>query len=146
MASRHVMSCDRIFEMHADPILIVEDEIFLALDIENILQSGGYIVAGIASDRAEALAAADGAKIAFVDVNLRDGPTGPDIARELADRHGITVVYLTANPSQIGAQARGAVGVLEKPFREDSILRAASLAGHCHDTAAENDPGLILFG
>lgn len=132
--------------MHADPILIVEDEIFLALDIENILQSGGYIVAGIASDRAEALAAADGAKIAFVDVNLRDGPTGPDIARELANRHGITVVYLTANPSQIGAQARGAVGVLEKPFREDSILRAASLAGHCHDTAAENDPGLILFG
>ncbi len=78
--------------MHADPILIVEDEMFLALDIENILQSGGYTVAGIAADRAEALAAAEGAKIAFIDVNLRDGPTGPDIARELAELHGITVV------------------------------------------------------
>jgi CheY-like chemotaxis protein len=131
--------------MHADPILIVEDEMFLALDIENILQSGGYTVAGIAADRAEAMAAASGARIAFVDVNLRDGPTGPGIARDLADRHGITVVYLTANPSQIGAQARGAVGVVTKPFREDSILYAASLAGPCHEAKGVLKPGLTLF-
>ena len=131
--------------MHTQPILIIEDEMFLAMDIEHILQTGGYTVAGIATDRAEAMAAAEGARIAFVDVNLRDGPSGPGIARDLAERYGITVVYVTANPAQIGCRARGAVGVVAKPFREDSILHAASLAGHCHDENAAIDPGLTLF-
>jgi CheY-like chemotaxis protein len=131
--------------MHTQPILIVEDEMFLALDIEHILKSGGYTVAGIAADRAEAMAAANGASIAFVDVNLRDGPTGPGIARDLAERYGITVVYVTANPSQIGARARGAVGVVAKPFREDSILHAACIAGCCHNVSTSSHPGLTLF-
>jgi CheY-like chemotaxis protein len=131
--------------MHADPILIVEDEIFLAMDIENILQGGGYRVVGIAADRAEAMAAAKDAKIAFVDVNLRDGPTGPAIARDLADQYGITVVYVTANPAPILTRARGALGVVAKPFRVESILNAASLAGHCHTATGVADPGLTLF-
>ncbi len=131
--------------MHTQPILIVEDEMFLAMDIEHILQSGGYTVAAIAADRAEAMAAASGVSIAFVDVNLRDGPTGPGIARDLAERYGITVVYVTANPAQIGRRAPGALGVVAKPFREDSILHAACLAGHGRDDAAASDPGLTLF-
>ncbi len=113
------------------------------MDIEQILQSGGYKVAAIAADRADAMAA--GVSIAFVDVNLRDGPTGPGIARDLAERYGITVVYVTANPAQIGRHATGALGVVAKPFREESILHAASLAGRCHDDAAVIDPGLTLF-
>ncbi len=110
------------------PILIIEDEIFLALDIERILEDAGYEVAGIAADRAEAIAAAASARVAFVDINLRDGLTGALIANDLAEAYGITVVYVTANPSQINPRAPGALGVVEKPFRDSAILQAAALA------------------
>ena len=107
--------------------LIVEDEIFVALDLERILIDAGYHVAAIAADRAGALKAAPECGFAFVDVNLRDGPTGPDIARRIAAEHGIKVVFVTANPGQIGG-GDGAVGYVRKPFSEAAILAAAAIA------------------
>ena len=118
--------------------LIVEDEIFVALDLERILTDAGYAVAGIAADRETALAAAGQCEIAFVDINLRDGPTGPEIARELACKYNVKVVFVTANPTQIGTPAN-ALGYIRKPFSETAILAAAALASGAHPAAANDD-------
>ena len=83
-------------------VLIVEDEIFVALDLERILTDAGYRVAAIAADSHGALAAAADCHFALVDVNLRDGPTGPGLATKLARDYGVKVVFVTANPGQIG--------------------------------------------
>jgi CheY-like chemotaxis protein len=107
--------------------LIVEDEIFVALDLERILIDAGYEVAAIAADSESAMKAAPECGFAFVDVNLRDGPTGPTIARRIAAEHGIKVVFVTANPSQIG-DGDGALGYIRKPFSERAILAAAAMA------------------
>ncbi len=126
--------------------LIVEDEIFVALDLERILEDAGYRVCAIAADKAEALEAAPDCGFAFVDVNLRDGPTGPDIARRIATEHGIKVVFVTANPAQIGG-GEGALGYVRKPFTEAAILAAAALAsadGQPADGAAANDDVIPL--
>lgn len=109
-------------------VLIVEDEIFVAMDIERILSDAGYNVIGIAADRAEALAAAQHAELAFVDLNLRDGPTGPNIALDLSQKHGLQIVYVTANPSQIEIVAPTAVACIPKPFDENALLAAAARA------------------
>lgn len=109
-------------------ILIVEDEIFVALEIEQIVQDAGFDVAGIAADRDAALSAAADCDIALVDLNLRDGPTGPGIGMELASRFGIRVIYVTANPAQIGTAAVAALGVITKPFRPHSIAATIQLA------------------
>ncbi len=109
-------------------VLIVEDEIFIAMEIERILEEAGYSVVAIAADQPGALAAGRNAEVAFVDLNLRDGPTGPQIARELATRYGVRVVYVTANPAQIGEPAPTAVGCIRKPFTPHAILAAAALA------------------
>jgi len=109
-------------------VLIVEDEIFIAMEIERILQDAGYTVVGIAADQPEALAAAAAAEVAFVDLNLRDGPTGPNLAQQLAERFGVRIVYVTANPSQIVNPAPTAIGCIRKPFSEDAILSAAAIA------------------
>jgi CheY-like chemotaxis protein len=109
-------------------VLIIEDEIFIAMEIERILQDAGYHVVAIAADQPEALSAAGGAELAFVDLNLRDGATGPDIARTLASQFGIRIVYVTANPAQIGVPAATAIGCIRKPFTEDAILAAAAIA------------------
>ena len=108
-------------------VLIVEDEIFVASDIERILEDSGYAVTAIAADRAEALAAAADSEIALVDINLRDGATGPAIAIDLA-RYGIKIVYVTANPSQIDPRADTAIGYIKKPFSDEAILAAVNFA------------------
>lgn len=107
--------------------LIVEDEIFVALDLERILTDAGYEVRAIAPDTDAAMAAAPACDFALVDVNLRDGCTGPAIARRIAEEHGVKVVFVTANPSQIGEPLPG-LGYVRKPFSEAAILAAAKLA------------------
>ena len=107
--------------------LIVEDEIFVALDLERILLDAGYDVIAIAADSAGALEAAPRAEFAFVDVNLRDGPTGPAIATQIAREFGVKVVFVTANPAQI-APPSGGFGYIRKPFSERAILAAAAIA------------------
>lgn len=109
-------------------ILIVEDEIFVALEIEQIVEDAGFTVGAIAADREAALAAAHDCDIALVDLNLRDGPTGPAIGMELAGQYGVRVIYVTANPAQIGAAAQAALGVITKPFRAHSIAATLKLA------------------
>lgn len=116
--------------------LIVEDEIFVALDLERILTDAGYSVAAIAADADSALRAAPGCSIAFVDVNLRDGMTGPIVAERIARDHGIKVVFVTANPGQIG-HCREALGYIRKPFTERAILSAAARAAGME--VAENE-------
>ena len=107
--------------------LIVEDEIFVALDLERILVDAGYAVKAIAADRIGALEAAADCSFALVDINLRDGPTGPELARTLAQDYGLKVVFVTANPGQI-AEPSGALGYVRKPFSADAILAAAAVA------------------
>lgn len=109
-------------------VLIVEDEIFVALEIEQIVEDAGFAVQAIAADRDAAMESADACDIALVDLNLRDGPTGPKIGMELSSRHGVRVIYVTANPAQIGEASVAALGVITKPFRAHSIAAALQLA------------------
>lgn len=115
--------------------LIVEDEIFVALDLERILLDAGYDVVAIAADTASAVEAAPQCNFAFIDVNLRDGATGPSIAQQIARDHGIKVVFVTANPSQIDCAPECALGYIRKPFSEAAILAAARMA--CEADAAQ---------
>ena len=99
-------------------ILVVEDEILVALELEATAQDLGHEVIGIAADTQTALRFAPHADIALVDVNLRDGETGPAIGRRLAQDYGVTVVFVTANPAQLGDGVPGALGVVSKPCDE----------------------------
>lgn len=109
-------------------VLIVEDEILVALEIEHIVYGLGLEVSGIATDRESALNAASDSDIALVDLNLRDGPTGPEIGQALARVHGVRVIYVTANPAQIDCAEAAGLGVITKPFRETTIREALRVA------------------
>ena len=120
-------------------ILIVEDEIFVALELEQLLDEGGYDICGIAADQSEALAVAGDCSLAFVDVNLRDGATGPEIARELYRRHRVRTIFVTANPGQIGTEVDGAIAYVRKPFDRAAILAAAAWAAAPDDEPANDN-------
>lgn len=110
-------------------ILIVEDEIFPALHLESVVEALGCTVVGIAPDKATALKLAEEspADLAIVDLNLRDGLTGPELAREIAERYGTKVLFLTANPRQASLDFDGAVGVVDKPFDDQVMAKALQL-------------------
>ncbi len=115
--------------MSSDPslrILIVEDEILIALELESLLQDAGHEVVGIAasSDEALALGADLGPDLAFVDIHLADGPTGVEAARRLARERGITVLFMTANAKRIPDDFAEAHGVIAKPYTERGVLQA----------------------
>jgi DNA-binding response OmpR family regulator len=113
----------------ADSILIVEDEMLVALEMESVLEERGYDVVGIASDLQGALAFADrNVDLALVDLNLRDGLTGPEIGRRLANEHRAKVLFVTANPRLLGDGIAGTIGVLTKPTDESSLTSAIAFA------------------
>lgn len=112
----------------------------MALQLEDILADGGHAVVGTVPDMASLAMLGDTPDVALVDLNLRDGLTGPAIARQLAVRFGSRVIYVTANPGQIDAPAATAVGVVQKPFTSRSILAAIAYAmAGCPDTGRPVD-------
>lgn len=113
-------------------VLIVEDEILVALNLRQTLRDKGYDVVGIAPDaEAAARLAAAGPEIALVDLNLRDGRTGPEIGKRLANETGASVLFVTANPRDVAEGVPGVCGVLSKPYDENSIGSAVDfLADH----------------
>ncbi|MDF2975027.1 MAG: response regulator [Microvirga sp.] len=94
-------------------ILVVEDEILIALELESLLQDLGHDVVGIAASSKDALSLGRDLKpdLAFVDIHLSDGPTGIDVARHLSSEHGVTVLFMTANAKRIPEDFAGAWGV-----------------------------------
>lgn len=120
-------------------ILVVEDEIFVATEIEHVIEDLGYTPVGIAANQSTALALAGDVDVALVDLNLQDGPTGATIGHILAQTHGVTVLFMTANPSQLGDGVPGTIGVLPKPVT-DRDLRAAVNYAVARRRAADATP------
>ena len=102
-------------------ILIVEDEIFVASEIEQVVAEMGHDPVGIADDKKSALRFAGDTDVALVDLNLRDGPTGIEIGKILAQTHGASVIFITANPAQLGTGVPGTIGVVSKPIAERDL-------------------------
>src|SRR3546814_20965750 len=118
---------------HALRVLVVEDEALIALETTGHLQDWGYRVAGVAGTFREALAAARDAEIdvALVDVNLRHGDSGVDVARELKAGFGIEVVIVTgfsAPVSRRHLREADPLACLFQPF-EPSALRPVPTGG-----------------
>lgn len=121
-------------------LLLVEDEPFIAMDLETLATSAGHQVVGVAEclHSAVDMAAAEHPQAALVDLNLRDGLTGPQIARLLTGRHGVKVAFVTGNAEQLKNDFAGALGVLEKPFNDFGVLELLALleAALCGGVAA----------
>ena len=82
--------------MDPDRVLIVEDEVMLALELEAELQSMGIVVCGMAPNIKDAVTLKEKPNLVMMDVHL-DGPQdGVEIARWLSEMYGLPVVFLTA--------------------------------------------------
>ena len=105
-------------------ILIVEDEILLGLLLADALAEVGHRVLGPASCRAEALGlVSEGIPhLALIDIELRGGESGIELAMELRRRHGVPCVFTTGQPERARAHRELALGLVAKPYSPTRIL------------------------
>lgn len=134
------------------PILIVEDNALIAMTLEATLTGAGYTVSGPAATRKRALAiaAATPPSIALLNIHLRDGSSGIDLARTLKASWGTAVIFLTGDTIDAQEHHDVAVAMLSKPCTDSALLYAVDLAARLKSGAppAEtmNTPkGLTLF-
>lgn len=109
-------------------VVIVEDEFLVALELEEILYERGYTVVATVPDFATACALENPADVALVDLNLRDGPTGQQIAQLFSEKFNSRIIYVTASSGQIQQPAQTAIGIIHKPFSENTIADAVAYA------------------
>ncbi|WP_062234770.1 response regulator [Aureimonas sp. N4] len=116
-------------------IMIVEDEMLLALDLEDILLEAGHMVAGQASDMSEAIILAERCEgrmdVAIMDVNLARGSNGVETAAALRQRWNIPSLFVSGNldeKTRAMALEWKPIGFVGKPYSEREVLAAIASA------------------
>jgi DNA-binding response OmpR family regulator len=114
-------------------VLIVEDEMLLALDLEDILIEAGYRVVGNAVDMHQAIAMCerqgDGIDVAIMDIHLARGTNGVETAKVLRQRWDIPSLFVSGNideKMQALSLEWKPVGFVGKPFSQREVLKALS--------------------
>jgi len=79
--------------------------------------------------------------LALVDVYLRDGMTGPEIARHLAkSRHAAVIFTTSSTAAYLTDDPDSACGVLVKPLSEQSVKSAIDFVNECLDSGRALHP------
>ena len=114
--------------MSAPRIVIADDEAIIRLDLKEILEDAGYEVVAETGRGDEVVGLVDEhlPDLAILDIKM-PGLDGISAARQIAERHEIAVLLLTAfSQRDLIEEARGA-GVsayLVKPFRKAELIPA----------------------
>jgi CheY-like chemotaxis protein len=109
-------------------ILVIEDDYFVSLTIEDDLSDAGYEVVSVVATGEAALARAEGLHpdLAIVDIRLAGTLDGIETATELL-RRGIRCIFATAHSdlqTRERAEAARPLGWLIKPFTSGDLLKA----------------------
>ncbi len=119
-------------------ILVVEDEIIIARDVQRSLENLGYVVPAIVSSGEEAIRKADETRpdLVLMGIMLKGEMNGVRAAEQIRARFDIPVVYLTAYADEKTLQCAKVTkpfGYVLKPFEERELLAAIEMALHKHE-------------
>ncbi len=115
----------------ATDVLIIEDETFIALDLEGLVESLGHRVLGVARTHKEALALVQKKRpgIILADIQLADGSSGLDAVNEMLHTFEVPVIFITAYPERFLTGERPEPAFLiAKPFQPTTVSAVLSQA------------------
>ena len=109
-----------------DRILIIEDDLLVASQIQAALTEAGFEVVGAVTTGEEAieLASAEPPALAVIDIKLAGDRDGVDTAIELFRTHGIRCIFASAysdREARRRAEPAAPVGWLQKPYTMTSL-------------------------
>ncbi len=114
-------------------ILIVEDEILVATDIEESLESLGYTIQNSVDTGKKAIEEVQRSlpDLVLMDINLKDEMTGIEAASIITQKHDVPIIYLTAN-ADISTVNKAKValpyGYIIKPFTDKELQTNIEIA------------------
>ncbi|MBU0485533.1 MAG: response regulator [Proteobacteria bacterium] len=116
-------------------IMVVEDEWIIANDIKDSLIEMKYMVTSIATSGEEAIRKAeeDRPDLILMDIVLKGEMDGIDAAKNIYDKLGIPIIYLTAYVNEyLVEKAKNSehFGYLLKPFKDKELDIAINMAIH----------------
>ncbi len=115
----------------ATDVLIIEDETFIALDLEGLVEGLGHRVLGVARTHSEAVALAKAKRpgIILADIQLADGSSGLDAVNEMLRSFEVPVIFITAYPERFLTGERPEPAFLiAKPFQPSTVSAVLSQA------------------
>ena len=129
LSHRHVWA---LAAKETSPVMIIEDEAIIAMDIESIVAEMGHRVTGIARTRAEAveLARKDVPDLILADIQLADNSSGIDAVNDILTELGTRpVIFITAFPERLltGDKPEPAF-LISKPYTVDQVFSSVSQA------------------
>ena len=106
-------------------LLVVEDDGLTALSLDLTLTLAGHSVIGTAATVSSALKRIDRAPpdLALVDLDLRGGGDGVDVARYVRRHYGKPTLFMSGNARRAHANRGSAIGLVQKPYDLRSIPR-----------------------
>ncbi len=115
----------------ATDVLIIEDETFIALDLEALVEGLGHKVLGVARTHTEAVALAKVKQpgVILADIQLADGSSGLDAVNEMLRTFEVPVIFITAYPERFLTGERPEPAFLiAKPFQPATVSAVLSQA------------------
>jgi CheY-like chemotaxis protein len=115
----------------ATDVLIIEDEILIALDLEQLVENLGHRTIGIARTRAEAIALSKAKRpgLILADIQLADGSSGLEAVNDLLNSFEVPVIFITAHPERFLTGERPEPAFLiSKPYQQSTVSALVSQA------------------
>jgi len=112
-------------------VLIIEDEPFIALDLQNLVEEHGHRVSGVARTHREAVDTVRRERpgLILADIQLADGSSGLEAVNQILDLLSVPVIFITAYPERFltGTPPEPAF-LITKPFKSESLKAVISQA------------------
>ena len=129
--------------MSGEKILIVEDEIIVAMGVEQKLLDLGYNVVNIVDTGEDAVKCANQMKpdLILMDIVLKGKMDGIEAAQQIHDDLDIPIIYLTAySDDDVLKRARitEPYGYMIKPFRKNEVKAYIEVALYKHKSEKKN--------
>jgi PAS domain S-box-containing protein len=119
-------------------ILIVDDELIVAMDMKHSLEIAGYQVAAIAVSAKDAMSKTEKEKpdIILMDIILKGAIDGIDTAKTILESYDVPIIFITASSDpQTFERAKlvGHYGYLIKPFDHRDLVNGIEMALYKHE-------------
>lgn len=112
-------------------VLIIEDEPFIALDLQQLVGDLGHNIVGIARTHSEAIDLVSQSRpgLILADIQLADGSSGLEAVNQILESFSVPVIFVTAYPERFltGAPPEPAF-LVTKPFSVESLKAVISQA------------------